>query len=251
MPQLAAANLPRSGRALTQSLRGDLMPDRILVVEDDASAAEFVVSGLRQAGFAVESASNGPDGLHLAVSEKFDAIVLDRNLPGMDGLSVLKALRAAQNRTPLIILSAIAHADERVAGLRAGAHDYLTKPFSFSELHARLDNLLTQNSAAEPDTVLRCGDLELDRLGRRVVRGGLPIDLMQREFQILELLLRNKDRIVTRTMLLEQIWDYRFDPHTSLIDTHISRLRKKIEPADATPLLHTIRNVGYRLSENP
>jgi two-component system OmpR family response regulator len=226
------------------------MPDRILVVEDDPDAAEFVVNGLRQEGFTVECARNGPDGLHLAASEKFDAIVLDRNLPGMDGLSVLKALRAAQNRTPLIILSAIAHADERVAGLRAGAHDYLAKPFSFSELHARLDNLLAQRSdKGQRDTTLRCGDLELDRLTRRVTRAGKPVDLMQREFQILELLLRHKDRVVTRTMLLEQIWDYRFDPHTGLIDTHISRLRKKIDGDGQRPLLHTLRNVGYRLSD--
>ncbi len=228
------------------------MPDRILVVEDDPTAADFVISGLRQAGFTVEQASTGPDGLHLATSETFDAIVLDRNLPGLDGLSLLKALRAAQNRTPLIILSAIAHADERVAGLRAGAHDYLTKPFSFSELHARLDNLLAQrNASGEQETVLRCADLELDRLRRRVARGIRPIELMHREFQILELLMRHKDRVVTRTMLLEQIWDYRFDPHTSLIDTHISRLRKKIDGENDRPVLHTIRNVGYRLSENP
>ena len=226
------------------------MPDRILVVEDDRTAAEFVVNGLRQEGFAVECATTGPDALHMATSEKFDAIVLDRNLPGMDGLSVLKALRAAQNRTPIIILSAIAHADERVAGLRAGAHDYLAKPFSFSELHARLDNLLSQGAASvERETTLKCGDLELDRLKRRVTRAGQPIDLMQREFQILELLMRHKDRVVTRTMLLEQIWDYRFDPHTGLIDTHISRLRKKIDGEDQKPLLHTLRNVGYRLTE--
>jgi len=164
---------------------------------------------------------------------------------------VLKALRAAQNRTPIIILSAIAHADERVAGLRAGAHDYMTKPFSFSELHARLDNILSARGGAEPDTTLRCGPLELDRLRRRVTRNGQVIDLMQREFQILELLMRHKDRVVTRTMLLEQVWDYRFDPHTSLIDTHISRLRKKIDGDFDKPLLHTLRNVGYRLSETP
>jgi two-component system, OmpR family, response regulator len=227
------------------------MPDRILVVEDDESAAEFVVNGLRQEGFTVECATNGPDALHMATSETFDAIVLDRNLPGMDGLSVLKALRAAQNKTPLIILSAIAHADERVAGLRAGAHDYMTKPFSFSELHARLDNILSTRGSTDRETTLRCGDLELDRLRRRVTRGGQVIDLMQREFQILELLMRHKDRVVTRTMLLEQVWDYRFDPHTSLIDTHISRLRKKIDSDFDKPLLHTLRNVGYRLSETP
>jgi two-component system OmpR family response regulator len=228
------------------------MPDRILVVEDDPAAADFVVNGLRQEGFTVEIAGNGPDGLHMATSEKFDAIVLDRNLPGMDGLSLLKALRAADNRTPTIILSAIAHADERVNGLRAGAHDYLTKPFSFSELHARLDNLLAQHSGGvDREAVSRCGDLALDRIRRRVTRAGNPIELMQREFQILDLLMRHKDRVVTRTMLLEQIWDYRFDPHTGLIDTHISRLRKKIDFDGAKPLLHTLRNVGYRLSEEP
>jgi two-component system OmpR family response regulator len=228
------------------------MPDRILVVEDDPAAADFVVNGLRQEGFTVETASNGLDGLHMAASEKFDAIVLDRNLPGMDGLSVLKALRAADNRTPTIILSAIAHADERVNGLRAGAHDYLTKPFSFSELHARLDNLLAQHTGGvDREAVSRCGDLALDRIRRRVTRAGNPIELMQREFQILDLLMRHKDRVVTRTMLLEQIWDYRFDPHTGLIDTHISRLRKKIAFDGAKPLLHTLRNVGYRLSEQP
>ncbi|WP_395645061.1 response regulator transcription factor [Terricaulis sp.] len=198
------------------------MPDRILVVEDDPSASDFVVSGLRQAGFTVEHAANGPDGLHLAITEKFDAIVLDRNLPGMD-----------------------------VPGGRAGPHDYLTKPFAFSELHARLDNLLSQRNVEAEETLLCCGDLEMNRLQRRVTRGGQAIDLMHREFQILELLLRHKDRVVTRTMLLEQVWDYRFDPHTSLIDTHISRLRKKIEPEGARSLLHTLRNVGYRMSEKP
>lgn len=227
------------------------MPYRLLVVEDDANAAEFVCKGLRQEGFAVEHVAAGPDALHMALSEPFDLIVLDRNIPGVDGLSVLKALRAAQNETPVIILSALAHADERVNGLRAGADDYLGKPYTFSELHLRIENLLRRRAGKETQTSLTCGDLVMDLLTRRVTRGGKAIDLLQREFQILEHLLRNKDRVVTRTMLLEQVWDYRFDPHTSLIDTHMSRLRKKIDDGFGGPLLHTIRGVGYRLSEQP
>ena len=227
------------------------MPYRLLVVEDDANAAEFVCKGLRQEGFAVEHVAAGPDALHMALSEPFDLFVLDRNIPGVDGLSVLKALRAAQNETPVIILSALAHADERVNGLRAGADDYLGKPYTFSELHLRIENLLKRRAGKDAQTSLSCGDLTMDLLTRRVTRAGKAIDLLQREFQILEHLLRNKDRVVTRTMLLEQVWDYRFDPHTSLIDTHMSRLRKKIDDGFGAPLLHTIRGVGYRLSEQP
>lgn len=227
------------------------MPYRLLVVEDDASAAEYVCKALRQEGFAVEHVAAGPDALHMALSEPFDLIVLDRNIPGVDGLSVLKALRAAQNETPVIILSALAHADERVNGLRAGADDYLGKPYTFSELHVRIENLLRRRAGKETQTSLACGDLVMDLLTRRVTRDGKVVDLLQREFQILEHLLRNKDRVVTRTMLLEQVWDYRFDPHTSLIDTHMSRLRKKIDDGFTSPLLHTIRGVGYRLSEQP
>lgn len=227
------------------------MPFRILIVEDDSDAAAFIAGGLRQEGYTVEQAANGPDALHLATAETFDAIVLDRNLPGIDGLSVLKALRAARKETPILILSALAHADERINGLKAGADDYLGKPFSFSELQLRLDNLLRRRGAKSAETTLACGDLEMDLLGRRVTRGGKPLDLLQREFQILEHLLRHKNKVVTRTMLLEQVWDYRFDPHTSLIDTHISRLRKKIEEGASKPLLHTVRGVGYRLSESP
>lgn len=227
------------------------MPFRILVVEDDRSAAEFVCNGLRQEGYTVEAAANGPDALHMATSENFDLIVLDRNLPGLDGLSVLRALRAAQSETPILILSALAHADERVLGLKAGADDYLGKPFSFSELQLRIENLLKRRGAKAIETTLRCGDLEMDLLTRRVVRSGKPLDLLQREFQILEHLLRHKDKVVTRTMLLEQVWDYRFDPHTSLIDTHMSRLRKKVDESFDKPLIHTLRGVGYRISETP
>lgn len=225
------------------------MPFRVLVVEDDPTAAEFVTKGLRQAGYTVEQVGTGPDALHMATSEPFDAIVLDRNLPGIDGLSVLRALRATKKQTPILVLSALAHADERVNGLKAGADDYLGKPFSFSELELRLENLLRRQSGPQVETVLSCGDLTMDLLSRRVTRAGRPIDLLQREFQILEHLLRHKDKVVTRTMLLEQVWDYRFDPHSSLIDTHMSRLRKKIEDGFDKPLLHTIRSVGYRLAE--
>lgn len=227
------------------------MPFRVLVVEDDPSAAEYVINGLRQEGFTVEPAATGPDALHMATSEAFDAIVLDRNLPGIDGLSVLKALRAAQKDTPILILSALAHADERINGLRAGADDYLGKPFAFSELHLRLENLLKRRGAKNAETTLACGDLSMDLLARRVTRAGRTLDLLHREFQILEHLLRHKDKVVTRTMLLEQVWDYRFDPHTSLIDTHMSRLRKKLDEGFDKPLLHTVRGVGYRLSESP
>lgn len=227
------------------------MPFRLLVVEDDKDAAEFVAKGLRQDGYTVEIASNGPDALHMATAEHFDLIVLDRNLPGLDGLSVLKALRAAQRETPILILSALAHADERIAGLRAGADDYLGKPYSFSELQLRIENLLRRRGGKAVETALRCGDLEMDLLTRRVTRAGQPLDLLQREFQILEHLLRHKDKVVTRTMLLEQVWDYRFDPHTSLIDTHMSRLRKKVDDGFGKPLIHTLRGVGYRISETP
>jgi two-component system OmpR family response regulator len=220
-------------------------------VEDDADAAAFVAKGLREEGFTVESVGNGPDALHMATSESFDAIVLDRNRPGLDGLSVLRALRAAKKEMPIMILSALAHADERVAGLRAGADDYMGKPFTFSELHLRLENLLRRRGGSTAETSLTCGDLTMDLLARRVTRAGKAVELLQREFQILEQLLRHKDKIVTRTMLLEQVWDYRFDPHTSLIDTHMSRLRKKIDDGFAAPLLHTVRGVGYRISETP
>ena len=224
------------------------MPDRILVVEDDPDAAEFVVNGLRQEGFTVECARNGPDGLHLAASEKFDAIVLDRNLPGMDGLAVLKAIRATGLEVPVIILSAISHVDERVKGLRAGGDDYVTKPFHFSELHARADVLLKRKAPAAAQTMLSCGDLQMELLARRVMRAGREIVLLPREFKLLEFFLRHKEQVVTRTMLLEGVWDYRYDPHTNIIDTHISRLRKKIEDGFDGPILHTVRGVGYRLS---
>jgi two-component system OmpR family response regulator len=227
------------------------MNGRILVVEDDAPTAEYILKGLREDGFAAEHVSDGRDGLYLASSSQFDAIVLDRMLPGMDGLSLVKGLRAAGVHTPILILSALSHLDERVKGLKAGGDDYLTKPFGYSELAARVENLIRRRPGHQIETVLSCGDLSLDLLSRRVMRTGKPVDLLPREFKLLEYLLRHKNKVVTRTMLLEQVWDYRFDPHTSLIDTHISRLRKKIDEGFARPLLHTIRGTGYRLSVEP
>jgi two-component system, OmpR family, response regulator len=221
---------------------------RILIVEDEATTGEYLSKGLREAAYTVECVTNGREALSLATDESFDAIILDRNLPGLDGLSVLQALRAAGIDTPVLILSALGHADERVRGLRSGAQDYMTKPFSFDELQLRLQGLLQRRSGSKAVTTLSCGDLTMDLLTRRVTRGGRPIDLLPREFKLLEELLRSKDRVVTRTMLLERVWDYRFDPHTSLIDTHISRLRKKIDEGFETTLLHTLRGVGYRLS---
>lgn len=227
------------------------MSRRVLLVEDDADTADYVLRGLREEGFTVEHAADGRDGLYLATASTFDAIVMDRMVPGMDGLAVVRALRAAEVATPVLFLSALAHLDERVKGLRAGGDDYLTKPFGFSELSARLDNLMRRGAAAPKQTALDCGDLNLDLLTRRVTREGRAIDLLPRELKLLEYLLRHRDRVVTRTMLLEEVWDYRFDPHTSLIDTHISRLRRKIDEGFARPLLHTLRGTGYRLSANP
>ena len=227
------------------------MGARVLVVEDDAGTAETLLSGLRQEGYTVEHVADGRDALYLASASDFDAIIMDRMLPGMDGLAVVKALRAAEVQTPLLILSALGQLDERVKGLRAGGDDYLAKPFAFSELAARVAAMLRRPARRDEATTLSCGDLSMDLLQRRVTRAGRRLDLLPREFKLLEHLLRHKDRVVTRAMMLEQLWDYRFDPHTGLIDTHISRLRKKIDEGFDQPLLHTVRGSGYRLSETP
>ena len=227
------------------------MGAKILLVEDDAETADYLQSGLQQEGYVVEHVADGRDGLYMASSSSYDALILDRMVPGLDGLSVLKALRAAGVETPILILSALSQLDERVNGLRSGGDDYLAKPFAFSELSARLANLLRRPTGRKAVTELSCGDLSMDLLERRVTRAGRRLDLLPREFKLLEHLLRNRDRVVTRTMLLENLWDYRFDPHTSLIDTHISRLRKKIDEGFDRPLLHTVRGSGYRLSEHP
>jgi two-component system, OmpR family, response regulator len=230
---------------------GNGLTKKILVVEDDPTTADYVASGLEQNGYVVDSAATGRDGLFHATDGNYAAIVLDRMLPGMDGLAMLSALRAAGIETPVIVLSALGSTDERVKGLKAGSDDYLVKPFAFSELLARIEALQRRGPAAmhKVTTNLQCADLQMDLLTRRVERTGKRIDLQPREFRLLELLLRNHGQVVTRTMMLEEVWDYHFDPGTNVIDVHISRLRKKIDEGADIPLLHTVRGVGYMLSE--
>src|SRR5580692_11848341 len=219
---------------------------RILVVEDDKDVGAFVVRGLKEAGHVVEHADNGRDGLFLAASETFDAVVLDRMLPGgIDGLRLVETLRAQKNSVPVMILSALADVDERVRGLKAGGDDYLTKPFAFAELLARVEALGRRGKAEATQTKLTVEDLELDLLSRQVRRAGQKIDLQPREFRLLEYLMRHAGQVVTRTMLLESVWEYHFDPQTNVIDVHISRLRSKIEKDTMSPLLHTVRGAGY------
>lgn len=220
---------------------------KLLVVEDDRDAAAFIVKGLRENGHAVDLAEDGRQGLFLATSERFDAIILDRMLPGLDGLTILSALRASENTTPVLILSALDGVDDRVRGLKAGGDDYLTKPFAFSELLARIEAMTRRGASRTGETHLRVGDLEIDLLARTVTRAGRPIELLPREFRLLEVLARHSGQVVTRTMLLEKVWDYHFDPQTNVIDVHISRLRQKIDRDFATAMLHTIRGAGYCL----
>jgi two-component system OmpR family response regulator len=221
---------------------------RILVVEDDKDVAGFVIKGLREAGHVVEHADNGRDGLFMAASENFDAIILDRMLPGgIDGLRLLETLRAQNNNTPVLFLSALAQVDDRVRGLKAGGDDYLTKPFAFAELLARVEALARRGKGEGPVTKLVAGDLEMDLLSRGVKRAGQRIDLQPREFRLLEFLMRHAGQVVTRTMLLEGVWDYHFDPQTNVIDVHVSRLRQKVDKPFATPMIHTVRNAGYML----
>jgi two-component system, OmpR family, response regulator len=221
---------------------------RILVVEDDRDVAGFVVKGLREAGHIAEHADNGRDGLFLAASEGFDAIILDRMLPGgIDGLRLLETLRAQDNTTPVLFLSALGQVDERVRGLKAGGDDYLTKPFAFAELLARVEALARRGKTEGPQTKVSVGDLEMELLSRTVKRAGQRIDLQPREFRLLEYLMRHAGQVVTRTMLLEGVWDYHFDPQTNVIDVHVSRLRQKIDKPFATALIHTVRNAGYML----
>ena len=221
---------------------------RILVVEDDSDVAGFVTKGLREAGHEAAQAGNGVDGLSLATREPFDAIILDRMLPGgLDGLGVLETLRAQDNQTPVLFLSAMVGVDDRVRGLQAGGDDYLTKPFAFSELLARVEALMRRGRGARGATLLVVGDLEMDLLSRTVRRRGQKIDLQPREFRLLEFLMRHAGQVVTRTMLLEGVWDYHFDPQTNVIDVHVSRLRQKIDkPFDAASI-QTVRSAGYML----
>lgn len=226
---------------------------KLLLVEDDAEQARFLSRGLREAGHVVDHAADGKSGLFLATTESYDTLILDRMLPGVDGLTVLRTLRASRIATPVLILSALGDVDDRVEGLRAGGDDYLVKPFALVELLARLEALQRRQASpagnAEP-TVLRVADLEMDLVRRSVTRGGKRIELKAKEFQLLEFLMRHADQVVTRTMLLEAVWDYHFDPRTNIIDVHISNLRARIDQG-RPPLIHTVRGAGYRLAPAP
>jgi len=224
---------------------------RVLVIEDDADVAAYIVKALTEAGHNPSHADNGRDGLVMAMTDDFDVLVVDRMLPGPDGLTIIRTLRASEDQTPALILSALGDIDDRVKGLKAGGDDYLTKPFAASELLARLEALTRRASArgAPAETKLSVGDLEMDLLSRSVSRAGTVIDLQPREFRLLECLMRNAGSVVTRTMLLEDVWDYHFDPQTNVIDVHVSRLRQKIDKDFDTPLLHTVRGAGYVLRE--
>ena len=239
----------KSPRNLVSDYAGGAM--HILIIEDDENAARYMAKGLTESGHVVDTAGNGRDGLFMATGSDYDALIVDRMLPHLDGLAVIQALRAAAITTPVLILSALGEVDDRVKGLRAGGDDYLTKPFAFSELIARLDAIVRRSSAGRVETTLRVGDLELDLLSRQVRRGGRTIELQPREFRLLEYLMRHADQVVTRTMLLEGVWDYHFDPQTNVIDVHISRLRQKIEKGFDKPLLHTVRGAGYVLRDTP
>jgi two-component system OmpR family response regulator len=221
---------------------------RVLVIEDDFEVASYVRKGLTESGHVVDVASTGPEGLALALEGHYDTLIVDRMLPGLDGLTLIQTLRTEDVRTPVLVLSALGKVDDRVTGLKAGGDDYLVKPFAFSELLARLE-VLVRRTGAEDKVVtnLRVADLEMDLLARRVTRAGRTIDVQPREFQLLEYLMRHADHVVTRTMLLEAVWEYHFDPQTNVIDVHISRLRAKIDKDFDQPLLHTIRGVGYSL----
>lgn len=222
-------------------------PMRILVVEDEAEVAAYLAKGLKEHGHVVDEAHDGKQGLFLALSEPFDAMIIDRMLPNVDGLSIVRSVRQADIKTPVLILSALGQVDDRVEGLREGGDDYLVKPFAFSELIARLEALSRRGTVGGEQTRLVVGDLEMDLLARTVRRAGHEIDLKPREFALLEYLMRHAGRVITRTMLLEQVWDYHFDPQTNVIDVHISRLRQKIDRGFDTELLQTVRGAGYTL----
>jgi len=221
---------------------------KILLIEDDSGVADFIVRGFREAGHNIDHADDGKDGLFLATTESYDVIVVDRMLPGVDGLSIIRTLRASENTTPILVLSALGQVDDRVKGLQAGGDDYLVKPFAFSELEARLDALSRRSQGkSSVETKLSVGDLEMDLLAREVRRDGKSIALQPRDFQLLEYLMRHAGKVVTRTMLLENVWDYHFDPQTNVIDVHISRLRAKIDKDFSVALIQTVRGAGYKI----
>jgi two-component system OmpR family response regulator len=223
---------------------------RILVVEDDAETAAYVSNGLVEEGHTAETVANGRDGLTQAMDEVYDILIIDRMLPGLDGLSLVRALRAVGHKVPVIFLTSLGGVDDRVDGLNVGGDDYLVKPFAFSELMARVNALARRPHLRDTETILRVGDLEMDLIARKVTRGSDVIDLQPREFRLLEILMRNKGRVLTRTMLLERVWSFHFEPKTSVVETHISRLRTKIDRPYGRELIHTVRGSGYTMHDN-
>jgi two-component system OmpR family response regulator len=221
----------------------------LLLIEDDAEAAKYLAKGLRESGYTVDLAADGRDGLFQATEEQYDLIIADRQLPHIDGLTIVQMLRKQNNKVPVLILSALGSVDDRIEGLRAGGDDYLTKPFAFGELLARIEALLRRGQGAATATRLKVGDLEIDLLGRTVVRAGRRIELTTKEFQLLEFLARRQGQVVTRTMLLEGVWDLHFDPQTNVIDVHMSRLRNAVDRDFPRPLIHTVRGAGYVLRD--
>lgn len=218
---------------------------RILVVEDDPETAAYLSNGLVQEGHTVEHVADGRDGLSQAMGEDYDVVIVDRMLPGLDGLSLVRALRAAGGKSPVLFLTSLGGVDDRVDGLNVGGDDYLVKPFAFSEFMARVNALTRRPHLKDQETILRVGDLEMDLVARKVTRGSDTIDLQPREFRLLEVLMRNKGRVLTRTMLLERVWSFHFEPRTSVVETHISRLRTKIDRPYTKELIHTVRGSGY------
>jgi two-component system OmpR family response regulator len=223
---------------------------RVLLIEDDASVAEYIVKGLRESGYQVEHAADGKTGLIKATTEDYDALIVDRMLPHVDGLTIIQTLRASNDTTPALILSALGEVEDRVKGLKAGGDDYLVKPFAFAELLARIEVMLRRQEAGSAVTRLKVADLEMDLLAHKVSRAGQPFNLQPREYKLLEYLMRHAGQVVTRTMLLENVWDYHFDPQTNVIDVHISRLRQKIDKGFDKPLLNTVRGAGYMLDDS-
>lgn len=223
---------------------------KVLAIEDDQKVLSYIQKGLEEEGYTVDTAADGKDGLFLATTENYDVMIIDRMLPNVDGLKIIKTMRGNEITTPVLILSALGEVDDRVEGLRSGGDDYLTKPFAFAELLARIEVLFKrQHQTIAQNTILKAGDLELDLLSRKVTRGDTTIDLQTREFRLLEYMLRHKGQVVTRTMLLENVWHYHFDPQTNVIDVHISRLRGKIDKGFDTQIIKTVRGAGYIIDD--
>lgn len=225
---------------------------RILVVEDDKSTAEYIRDGLIEAGHNVDVAPDGMDGMYLATEQNYDVLIVDRMLPRLDGIALIQALRSSGSKTPVLVLSSLAKVEERVKGLRSGGDDYLVKPFAFSELLARIETLTRRGGSMQAEqTSLQVADLVMNLVSRSVTRGAKPIPLQNREFKLLEFMMRHADQVVTRTMLLEGVWDFYFNPQTNLIDAQVSKLRQKIDKGFEKSLIHTIRGAGYKISINP